>query len=179
MALLTLHLERLCGSRQRPGHASGTAGRGARALARGRPAACGAGVQDPGAVVQAAKMIMRGSRVMNPVLGLRGLGMVGVSSGLHPAPFAGSQAGLRACFFGDFYPRHRLQNLVDGIIICKRHSRGSGVPGCDLARQPVLEVSMPYPQFCAITCAPASPSLPFSSHAIKAVFACALAGGAA
>ncbi len=119
MALLALHLELLRRSRQGSSRTPGTPVRSARALARWRPAACGAGVQDPGAVGQADKMIMRGSRVMNPVLGLRGLGMVGVSSGLHPAPFAGSQAGLRACFFGDFYPRHRLQNLVDGIIIEK------------------------------------------------------------
>ena len=120
---------------------------------------------------------LHGSRVMTPALGLRDLGMARYVLGLLTDAVC-RFAGPCACFFGDFYSRHRLQNLVDGIIICKRHSRGSGVPGCDLARQPVLEVSMPYPQFCAITCAPASPSLPFSSHAIKAVFACALAGGA-
>ena len=96
MAILASRVERLCGSRQGSGHPPFPPGRSTRALARGRQAACGAGVQDPGAVGAAAKMIMRGSRVMNPALGLRGLGMAGVSSGLHPAPFAGSQAGPRA-----------------------------------------------------------------------------------
>ena len=67
-----------------------------------------------------------------PALGLRGLGMVGVSSGLHSAPFAGSQSGLRACFFGYFYPRHRLQYLVDGIIICKRQRHPFAPDGVDL-----------------------------------------------
>lgn len=121
---------------------------------------------------------LHGSRVMTPALGLRDLGMARSVCGLLTDAIC-RVSGPCACFFGDFYSRHRLQKPIVLRIIQKRHSRGSGVPGCDLARQPVLEVSMPYPQFCAIPRSLASHSTPFSSHAIKAVFLCAFAVGAA
>lgn len=117
---------------------------------------------------------LHGSRVMTPARGLRGLWMARYVLGLLTDAVC-RFAGPCACFFGDFYPRQRLQNLVDGIIIQKRRCQEQRTPGTDLAFPPVTEVSMPYPQFCAIPRSLASHSTPFSSHAIPAAITCSSA----
>lgn len=58
----------------------------------------------------------------------------------------------------DNTPGDMLQVHKDEGIIQKRRCQEQRTPGTDLALPPVAEVSMPYPQFCANSVAPASPS---------------------
>ena len=58
----------------------------------------------------------------------------------------------------DNTPGDTLQVPRSGSIIQKRHRPAIGTLAGDLALQPIAEVSMPYPQFCAIPRAPAIPS---------------------
>ncbi len=63
-----------------------------------------------------------------------------------------------------------LQVHKDEGIIQKRRRPALGTLAGDLALPPIAEVSMPYPQFCAILHASASPSLPLLTSACLAVF---------